>query len=193
MPFAIALDQTYTYGDYRDWPEDERWELIDGVPYAMTAPKRIHQEIVTALAAQLYNYFKDTDCSPYVAPFDVRLPEADEQDADIKTTVQPDLSVICDQDKLDELGCLGAPDWVIEVLSPSTSLRDMNTKRDLYERHGVREYWLVHPTERWIMIYVLNDNKRYGKGQLFGMDQETASIVFSALKIGWSFMPVENV
>jgi len=119
----------------------------------------------------------------------VRLPEADEQDAEIKTTVQPDLSVIRDQDKLDELGCRGAPDWVIEVLSPSTSLRNMNTKRDLYERHGVREYWLVHPTERWIMIYVLNDNKRYGKGQLFGMDEETTSIIFSGLKIGWSFMP----
>ena len=193
MPFAIALDQTYTYGDYRDWPGDERWEIIDGVPYAMTAPKRIHQGIVTALAAQLCNHFKDTDSSPYVAPFDVRLPEADELDADIKTTVQPDLSVICDQDKLDELGCRGAPDWVIEVLSPSTSLRDMNTKRDLYERHGVREYWLVYPTERWIMIYVLNDNKRYGKGQLFGMDQETTSIMFSALKIDWSFMPMENV
>ena len=192
MPSAVTLDQTYTYSDYRDWPEDERWELIDGVPHAMTAPKRIHQEIVTALAAQLYNHFKDTDCSTYVAPFDVRLPEADEQDADIKTTVQPDLSVICDQDKLDELGCRGAPDWIIEVLSPSTSLRDMNTKRDLYERHGVREYWLVHPTERWTMIYVLNDNKRYGKGQLFGMDQETTSIIFSDFNIDWSFMQEEG-
>ena len=135
---------------------------------------------------------KDTNCSLYVAPFDVRLPEADEQDANIKTTVQPDLSVICDQDKLDELGCRGAPDWVIEVFSPSTSLRDMNTKRDLYERHGVREYWRVHPTERWIMIYVLNDDKRYGKGQLFGMAQATTSIMFSALKNDWSFMQAEG-
>lgn len=189
MPFAIALDKTYTYGDYRHWPDDEHWELIDGVPYAMTAPKRIHQEIVTALAAQLYNHFKDTGCSPYVAPFDVRLPEADEQDADIKSTVQPDLSVICDQDKLDDLGCRGAPDWVIEVLSPSTALKDMNTKRDLYERHGVREYWLVHPTERWVMIYVLDNNQRYGKGRLFGMDEPTTSLLFSTLRIDWSFLP----
>ena len=193
MPFGPSLDQIYTFGDYRDWPDDERWELIDGEPYAMTAPKRINQEIVTELAAQLYYHFKGTDCSPYVAPFDVRLPEADEQDADIKTTVQPDLSVIRDQGKLDDLGCRGAPDWVIEVLSTSTSLRDMNTKRDLCERHGVREYWLVHQTERWIMIYVLNGNKRYGKGQLFGMDQETTSIIFSDLNIDWLFMPMEDV
>lgn len=189
MPFAIAPDQTYTYGDYLNWPDDEYWELLDGVPYAMTAPKRIHQEIVTALVAQLYNHFKDTACSPYVAPFDVRLPEADEQDADIKSTVQPDLSVICDKDKLDDLGCRGAPDWIIEVLSPSTALKDMNTKRDLYERHGVREYWLIHPTERWVMIYALDHHKRYGKGRLFGMDEPTASLLFSTLQIDWSFLP----
>ncbi len=152
MSLAIKQDQIYTYGDYQSWPADEHWELIDGTPYAMTAPKLIHQTIVTALGAQLYNYFQDKPFSSFVAPVDVRLPEADEDDDDIKTTLQPDLLVVCDKNKLDDNGCRGAPDWIIEVLSPSTALKDMHSKRDLYERHGVREYRLVHPTERWIMV-----------------------------------------
>lgn len=189
MPLAIQKDQHYTYGDYRSWPESEQWELIDGVPYAMTAPQRIHQTVVTALGAQLYNHFRDQPCQPYVAPLDVRLPEADEDDADIKTTVQPDLLVVCDTDKLDDAGCRGAPDWIIEVLSPSTALKDMHHKRDLYERHGVREYWLVHPTERWVMIYLLNEQGSYGKGQLYSLEQPTISDLFPDLAIDWSFMP----
>ncbi len=188
MPFAIQQNQIYTYGLYQSWPEDEQWELIEGTPYAMTAPKRIHQTVVTALGAQLYNYFQGKPCSAYVAPLDVRLPEGDEADDEIKSVVQPDLLVVCDNDKLDDAGCRGAPDWVIEVLSPSTALKDMHNKRDLYERHRVREYWLVHPTERWVMIYLLDQRHQYGKGQLFSMDQPTAVTLFADLTIDWAFL-----
>jgi len=106
----------------------------------------------------------------------------------VETVVQPDLSVICDQSKLDRLGCRGAPDWIIEVLSPSTTLKDMNTKRSLYEQHGVQEYWIVHPEEHWLMVYTLDVERQYGKPGVFGMDEPTTVQCFPDLSIDWSFM-----
>jgi Uma2 family endonuclease len=188
MITAEELQKKYTYADYAQWPEDERWELIEGVAYAMTGPLRIHQEIVSELGRQIGNYLQGKPCKIYVAPFDVRLPRQDEADANVETVVQPDLSIICDISKLDKLGCKGAPDWIVEVLSPSTLLKDMNTKRSIYQQHGVQEYWIIHPEDRWLMVYTLDAQGRYGQPGVFGMDEPTAVLRFPDLTIDWSFM-----
>jgi Uma2 family endonuclease len=188
MSSIRQLQPHYTYADYRQWPEDQRWELIDGVAYAMTAPARLHQDIVFELGRQIGNYLQGKTCKGYVAPFDVRLPHNNEADDSITTTVQPDISVICDPSKLDKLGCRGAPDWIIEVLSPSTALKDMNSKRSLYEQHGVKEYWIIHSEDRWIMVYLLNVQTNYGKPAIFGMDEPTGVQLFPDLQVDWAFM-----
>ncbi len=131
------IDEKYSYADYLCWDDQERWELINGDVWDMSpAPSRLHQEISIRLSSLLYQYFKEKDCSVYAAPFDVRLPEQDKaEDHAVTTVVQPDISVICDRKKLDERGCVGAPDLVIEILSPATAAKDLKVKRVL---HGVR-------------------------------------------------------
>ena len=154
---AIKNDRHYTYAEYRSWPDDERWELIDGVAYSMSpAPTRTHQGFVVELVRQIQNQLDDKPCRLYVAPFDVRLPTASEADEQTDTVVQPDIAVICDPSKLDEKGCRGAPDWIIEILSPFTSRKDMAVKFELYRRHGVREYWIVEPGSKYVQVYVLD-------------------------------------
>jgi len=132
MTQPLYQSDRFTYADYCTWPEEERWELIDGKAYAMRPPRPA---------------FIGTACWVYVAPFDVRLPDRDEADEAVAAVVQPDIAVICDPVKLDDKGCRGAPDWIIAVLSPATVAKDQIQKRALYERHGVREYWLVHPVD----------------------------------------------
>jgi Uma2 family endonuclease len=192
MNTAEKLPQRYTYADYTQWPDDERWELINGEAYAMTAPQRLHQDIVFELGAQIRNYLQGKPCKGYTAPFDVRLPRKNEADVKVETVVQPDLSVIFDPAKLDRMGCRGAPDWIIEVLSPSTALKDMSTKRSLYELHGVQEYWLIHPEERWVLVYRLDAQGLYGKPGVFGMDESTATQLFPDLSIDWAFMALTH-
>jgi len=120
----------HTYADYCSWPDDARYELIDGVAYAMgPAPVRRHQGILGEVFRQVANVLEGSPCRPYIAPFDVRLPKAGEIDDEVNTVVQPDLVVICDRAKLDDKGCRGAPDWVVEVLSPSTAGHDQILKR----------------------------------------------------------------
>ncbi len=146
----------YTYGDYKLWQGDDRWELIDGEAFLMSpAPSFRHQEIVLELGSQLSQFLRGKTCKVAIAPVDVRLPSADEADDAIDTVVQPDLVVVCDRGKIDRAGIRGAPDLVVEVLSPSTSVRDQVLKRDLYESHGVREYWIVDPEADSILVYRL--------------------------------------
>lgn len=181
-------DSRFTYADYLDWPETERWELFDGIAYAMAAPQRIHQEIVFELGRQVGNYLQGKPCRGYVAPFDVRLPKANEADDKVDTIVQPDLSIICERSKLDDKGCRGAPDWIIEVLSPATAFNDMSVKLDLYQKHGVKEYWIVHPADRWIMVYTLQEDGQYGKPDIFSMEAPTSVTLFPDLSLDWAFM-----
>jgi len=176
--------ERYTYADYASWPEDTRYELIDGVAYAMAGPNRRHQEIVGNLFLQLANALEGHPCRVYVAPFDVRLPKADEADQAVDTVVQPDLSVFCDRSKLDDEGARGAPDWVIEVLSPATAGHDQILKRHAYERSGVREFWLVHPTDRIVIVYCLTDGA-YGRPDIYELNGKTASRVLPELAIDW--------
>lgn len=144
----------FTYGDYREWVGEERWELLDGQAYAMSpAPSRRHQQITGRLFSRIEVFLRDRPCEVYTAPFDVRLPAADEADEAIETVVQPDVAVICDPDKLDDAGCRGAPDWIIEVLSAHTAARDRVYKRDLYASRGVREYWIVDPDAGSVSVF----------------------------------------
>ncbi|GLU50783.1 Uma2 family endonuclease [Dyadobacter frigoris] len=161
----LDLDGTYTYADYLLWRIEERLELIKGKIFKMSpAPSLLHQRISTQLQGTLFNYLKNSSCDLFSAPFDVRLYNDKKSivaSKEIYTVVQPDLCVICDENKLDEKGCLGAPDLVIEILSPGNSKKEMNEKFDLYEETGVREYWLVEPSENAVYIYVLNEAGKY--------------------------------
>lgn len=185
MSFPVKKErQRYTYDDYLSGPEGERWELIDGVPYDMTpSPSADHQRILRDLSTHFSVYLKDRSCEAFFAPFDVRLPQGDEKDEDVPTLVQPDLIVVCDKSKLDEKGCRGAPDLIVEVLSPSTARKDMKEKRDLYERSGVREYWLVHPGDRTISVFLLSVDGIYGKPEVYGDKDEIKVFILDDLRI----------
>ena len=157
------LSQHYTYDDYSKWDDDKRYELIDGIPYAMSAPTVRHQRISGELFGQFWNYLKGKQCEVFAAPFDVRL-NADKED---DTVVQPDLVVICDKSKLDEKGCKGAPDLVVEILSPSTASKDKILKLNKYQEVGVKEYWIVDPERNLVDVLTLRDGfyaiKTYGE------------------------------
>ncbi len=169
MSLPLRDESHHSYADYNRWPDEPRYELIDGMAYAMTGPMRVHQEVVLAVTRQIADALEGSSCRPYVAPLDVRLPKTGTADDEIDTVVQPDILVVCDSVKLDDRGCLGAPDWIIEVLSPYTAGHDQILKRELYERHGVREYWLIHPTDRVVTVYLL-ESGRYGKPDIYTFD-----------------------
>ena len=178
----------FTYADYLAWPEDERWELINGEAYAMAAPGLAHQAAVGELFVQISVFLRGKPCRPFVAPFDVRLPRGKEADDDVTTVVQPDISVVCDPAKLDERGCRGAPDWVIEVLSPSTAAKDQIQKLAAYERAGVREVWLVHPTDHVVIVYTLSAVGSYGKPAIHETRETLAPGLFPELLIEWGLI-----
>ena len=165
--------EIFTYGDYVNWPDNERWELIEGIPFDMTpAPARIHQEILGNLFLEMNRVYADKEggCKIYLAPFDVRFPKGKEPDAAIINVVQPDLSVICDASKLDDKGCKGAPDVVVEIISPFTAKKDLEYKLKLYEKHRIPEYWVVHPHERTVMVYRLNEQNKYDHAEVYGQE-----------------------
>lgn len=164
----LPQENRLTFADVLAWPEDERAELIAGVPVNMAPPSRAHQKIVVELTRQLANYLEGKRCEVYAAPFAVRLFErAGDRPEDVDTMVEPDLAVVCDPEKLDERGCKGAPDLIVEVLSPSTQRHDRLTKYNLYERAGVREYWIVSPEERTVQVSVLQSDGRYRVVELY--------------------------
>ena len=153
-----ALDYTniYTEEDYYNLPENVRAELIGGQIYYMSAPSRIHQKILSFLHLEIGNYIrsKDGSCEVYPAPFAVKLFKDNN-----KTVVEPDISVICDPEKLTDRGCTGAPDWIVEITSPSNSSHDYIRKLNLYADSGVREYWIVHPDKKSIYVYYLEETR----------------------------------
>lgn len=171
--------ERYTYADYLDWLDDQRWEIIGGEPYLMSpAPSSEHQRILMEIAAQLHTYLRDKSCTVFPAPFDVRLPRGEERDGEIENVVQPDLVVVCDRSKIDKRGCLGAPDLIIEILSYSTAKKDLNDKFNLYEQAGVKEYWVVFPGEGVVQVYQLNDSGQYEKtGTYHSSDRIKAGIL----------------
>lgn len=176
----------YTYADYLSWPEDERWEIIDGEAFGMTpAPGTIHQEIASNLHGLLWAHFEGKPCKVFSAPLDVRLPAQKAgkgSDGEISTVVQPDLAVVCDPKKIDERGVVGPPEIVVEILSPSSLSHDQVRKLNLYERHGVREYWVVHP-DGSVMIFTLQADGRYGRPRTFDRTGNLDSPFFPGLLI----------
>jgi Uma2 family endonuclease len=170
MEVAIDLSKRYSYADYLGWLDDVRREIIDGFVHVMAAPRWEHQDASMSIGTSLKSIIRRHrgDCRVYAAPFDVRLPvNGETADGDIYTTVQPDVCVLCDLSKRKGSGCVGAPDLVIEIQSPSTNHYDMDTKLHLYERHGVREYWVVNPIERWVRVFTPDANGLYGEGTLY--------------------------
>ena len=150
----------YTYDDYLSRDDDDaRYELIDGVIYLLASPARVHQGISGELYVQLHGFLKGRPCKVYYAPFTVRLSVG--QGAD--TVLEPDLVVVCDESILDKQGCVGAPDLVIEILSPSTSKKDMTIKFNKYLQHGVKEYWIVDPDNNTVIVHILKDGEYYSK------------------------------
>ncbi|MBI5015093.1 MAG: Uma2 family endonuclease [Deltaproteobacteria bacterium] len=174
----------YTYGDYLTWPDGERWELFGGEPRAMTpGPNRRHQELLISRGSTFHAYLVGKTCRVYPAPFDVRLSRGAESDEAVDTVVQPDLLVVCDPAKLDDRVCRGAPDLVVEITSPSTASLDPIRKKTLYERHGVREYWLVHPVDRVVMVYRLGADGAFGAPAVYGPEDTIPVGLFDDLTV----------
>ena len=163
MSTAKKLDKQYfSYADYLDLKDDQRREIIDGTVYNMSpAPRPIHQELSGKFYRQIANFLKGKDCRVYSAPFDVRFIDTVDKDKFVHNVVQPDLSIICDKNKIDDRGCKGSPDWIIEILSPSTAKNDLQLKFKLYEKFGVKEYWIVDPIDGIVWVYKLNENGKY--------------------------------
>jgi Uma2 family endonuclease len=184
MGMPVRKERQYTYADYLTWPENERWELFDGIPYNMSpAPSLKHQRVLRELFRQIANYLVGKSCEVFPAPFDVRLPIENESDEEVENIVQPDISVICDRSKLDKKGCRGAPDFVIEILSPSSSRKDRMVKFYTYERFGVKEYWLVSPEDKTVEVFILGDDGKYSRPEFYTETHRIQSKILDGLKI----------
>ena len=160
----LNLANVYSYADYLSWEFQERLELLKGKIRLMSpAPNLEHQRISGRLFLSIGKYLETRPCELFSAPFDVRLPSesGDLSDAAIFTVVQPDLCMVCDPSKLDDKGCLGAPDLVIEILSPGNSQREIQEKYTIYEEAKVQEYWIVSPPEKWILTYLLDNEGKF--------------------------------
>jgi Uma2 family endonuclease len=181
------LTGTYTYSDYLSWQWTEMVELIRGKVFKMSpAPSSKHQKISGNLFGVLWSHLRNKKCQVFSAPFDVRLPLSPKQykNDEITTVVQPDLCVVCDPAKIDERGCIGAPDWIIEILSLHTSAKDLNEKFDVYEEAGVKEYWVVHPQEQTVLVYLLNAEGKYeGTRKPYVRTDEITSVTLQGFKI----------
>lgn len=178
----LDFNKRYSYADYLTWMDDVRRELFDGFIKLMTpAPSRKHQEISVNLSGLLRNYLVHKTCKVYHAPSDVRLPKVKTNisDQEIYTVVQPDLYVVCDLSKLDDRGCLGAPDLIIEIISPKNSQRDTKDKFEIYQSHGVLEYWIVSPNDETVTVFVLDQSGKYQFKGLYAGDDKIPVNIFN--------------
>jgi Uma2 family endonuclease len=171
MEYLLDPKKQYSYADYLTWLDDKRRELINGIVNAMSAPTLPHQRISMNLSGILFIIIKRNKgkCEIFHAPFDVRLPKnGEKEDNRIDTVVQPDICIVCDPSKLlDERGCLGAPDFIAEIQSPSTAKYDLHEKFNLYESVGVREYWVIFPSDKVVQVFLLQPDGKYDKGTLY--------------------------
>ena len=160
----LDLNQSYTYADYVKWTLEETVELIKGRIFHMAAPLSNHQVTSLNLSRILGVYLKGNKCKVFAAPFDVRLPKPlshRKSDADIETVVQPDVCIICEPSKIDRRGCIGAPDFIIEILSKSTADKDLKNKFEVYEESGVKEYWIVDTSHKMVIVSRLGAEGKY--------------------------------
>ncbi|NJL15259.1 MAG: Uma2 family endonuclease [Microscillaceae bacterium] len=183
----LDLNGTYSYADYLTWRFEQSVELIKGKIFKMSpAPSVRHQRISGKLYGNLFQFFRNEPCDLLSAPFDVRLldkKKSSKANKDVYTVVQPDICVICDRDKLDEQGCIGAPDLIIEILSPGNSKKEMKIKYALYEESGVKEYWVVYPSEQTLLQFILNENEKYVLKSAFAEDEVFNAHIFPELSI----------
>ena len=182
----IDFTGVYSYANYLRWEIDERLELIRGRIYKMGTPSSTHQRVSGALFFKLYLYLEHKTCEVFSAPFDVRLTHDATDDAAVTTVVQPDICVICDLDKVDDRGCLGAPDIMIEILSPSNNKKELDIKFHLYEEFGIKEYWVIHPFNERIMKYELDTTGKYTISSQFTSDSEFTSALLPDFKLNLS-------
>jgi len=179
MQFSdLDLNKTYTYADYLQWTFEDRLELIKGKIFKMTpAPASLHQRLSGAIFGELYIFLKGKPCAVYSAPFDVRLSQKDNEEDDEKvyTVVQPGIFVICDPAKIDKKGCTGAPDIVVEILSPGNNKKELRNKYEVYEESGVKEYWIVSPQDKTFLKYTLTDAGHYQASRLMTVGDEVST------------------
>jgi len=180
-------DQLFTYSDYMTWPDDERWELIDGEAYQMAPASTNHQRVLRRLLNKFENYLEGKSCEVF-DNLGVRLPGEDEPDKYIKDVLIPDIAVVCDPEKLDDAGCKGAPDLIIEILSPSTAAMDMKVKRFKYEIAGVKEYWIVDIPHKTVQIYKPGDNNKYGPPEVYTDEDKIKVGILEDLEIDMSLV-----
>ncbi|WP_139906131.1 Uma2 family endonuclease [Clostridium thermarum] len=188
---STATEQKlYTYADYKGLPENQRIELIDGQIYDMApAPSRLHQEIISELITVVNSYIKSNkgQCKVYPAPFDVILTKSKDLE-NSRNVVQPDISVICDRTKLTDKGCIGSPDLIIEVVSPFNPSTDYVKKLNLYNIHKVREYWIVNPMNKTILVYRLDNNSQYAAPESYTFRDKVKVGIFDNLEIDFSVL-----
>lgn len=178
---------TYTYADYLTWRFEQAVELIKGRVFPMTpAPNLKHQRISWHLSGEMWSFFKAKPCSAFSAPFDVRLynyPQSAKANKDIYTVVQPDICIICDAEKLDEKGCIGAPDLIVEILSKGNSAKEMKIKYELYQESDVKEYWVIYPYEEILQQFILNEKQVYQLHKTYVTEDIVCSFIFPELAI----------
>ena len=182
MELSLDLNQHYTYADYLTWVDDKMRELIHGVVKMISsAPRSTHARVNAKILENLLFVVKRNKrkCEVFHAPFDVRFPEKGEiADDKIDTVVQPDICVVCDSSKIDKRGCCGAPDMIVEILSPSTAKRDLTEKLTLYEEHGVKEYWIVYPESESITVFLLQEDGKYDAGNVYEFEGKVPIYIF---------------
>jgi len=182
----LDLSKRYTYADYLTWIDDQRRELIDGFIHLMSAPSELHARLshLTSWFIEAFVRARKGKCRIYHAPFDVRLPTEGYRENDkIYSVVQPDVCVICDLSKIDKRGCIGAPDLIVEILSPSTSKKDRTLKYNLYETAGVREYWMINPKTKVLQVCILQPNGKYDAGAIYECTQKAPVHIFEGMEI----------
>lgn len=184
----LDLSKKYSYADYLQWKFDEYVELIKGKVFKKMspAPLNVHQRVVRDLGTEINNFLKGKSCEMFMVPLDVRFPKTDAVDDKIYTVVQPDITVVCDTTKLDEKGCVGAPDMIVEVLSEGTAVRDWNFKYNLYEEAGVKEYWIIEPTQKSVTVFVLGKDNKYVQVAFYKAEATIPIHVLKDFTVKWS-------
>lgn len=185
MPLSQE-EKKCTYADYLKFPSDERWEVIDGIPYLQSAPTWQHQAVSIQLASQFNAYLKGKPCRVFTAPFDLCIPELDESDEEISNIIsQPDIVVVCDQSRLRKTGYFGVPSLIVEISSSSTARNDKLFKFNKFEKTGVKEYWIVEPDAKLVSVFILQ-NSRYGRPEIFTETDKVEVSIFPDLVIDLS-------
>ncbi len=182
----LDLNTKYSYADYLTWHFEQSVEIIKGFIFPMASPSRKHQKISGFLNFKIYAFLEKYSCEMYAAPFDVRLlnkEKSAKQNKNVYTVVQPDICVICDESKLDDAGCFGAPDLTIEILSPGNSKKEMKLKKQLYEESGVKEYWIIDPDHETAHQFILKNKDVFEPPLIYSSDDTLKCFIFEGLEI----------